>query len=213
MREDSQMSMNQISDPNPETVETAIRDHWVLFLAEGFVLIVLGFLAAIVPSIGDVSVTIMLGWLFLLSGIVGLATTFWARHAPGFVWSLISAALGILVGLVLIAQRTQDLYGAPIGWPFESIGSLWLVLAFFFFVEGGVSIMLALEHRRQFSGRWAWMLASGIIDITLASLVIFSFRGASAWIMGLLVGINMIAGGASLIAMGMHARTEAAGSK
>jgi uncharacterized membrane protein HdeD (DUF308 family) len=209
------MSMNQTSDPNryPEAVETAIRDHWVLFLAEGSALIVLGFLAAIVPSIGDASVTVVLGWLFLLSGMVGLATTFWARHAPGFVWSLVSAALGILVGGALIAQRTGDLYGAPIGWPFESIGSLWLVLACFFLIEGIASIMLALEHRGQFSGRWAWMLASGIVDIALASLVIFSFRGASAWIMGLLVGINMIVGGASMIAMGLHARTKSRGSK
>jgi uncharacterized membrane protein HdeD (DUF308 family) len=207
------MSTNQISNRQTDADEIAIHDHWVLFLVEGLVLVALGFLAAVIPSIGDVAVTVMLGWLFLLSGIVGLATTFWARHAPGFVWSLVSASLGILVGAALIAQRTQDLYGAPIGWPFEKIGSLWLVLAFFFFIEGFASIMLAFEHRRQFSGRWAWMLASGIIDIVLASFVIFGFRGASAWIMGLLVGINMIVGGVSLIAMGLHARVESAGTR
>jgi Short repeat of unknown function (DUF308) len=41
------------------------------------------------------------GWLFLISGIVGLITTFRMRQAPGFWWSLVSAILGIAVGIVL----------------------------------------------------------------------------------------------------------------
>ena len=71
--------------------------------------------------------------------------------------------------------------------------------------------MFAIEHRRQFSGRWAWMLVSGIIDIGLASIIIFELPGTTRWTtMGLLVGINMITGGAALIAMGLHARAERA---
>ena len=50
------------------------------------VLVVLGILAIIIPPIATIAVTIFLGWLFLISGIVGLVTTFWARHAPGFWW-------------------------------------------------------------------------------------------------------------------------------
>jgi uncharacterized membrane protein HdeD (DUF308 family) len=87
-----------------------------------------------------------------------------------------------------------------------------LILVLFFLVEGGASIMFAFEHRRQFSGRWAWMLASGLVDIFLASIIIFGLPGTSAWTMGLLVGINMILGGVALIAMGLHARTERGGS-
>ncbi len=61
----------------------SVREHWVLFLIEGIVLVVLGVLAIIIPPIATIAVTIFLGWLFLISGIVGLVTTFWARHAPG----------------------------------------------------------------------------------------------------------------------------------
>jgi hypothetical protein len=46
------------------------------------------------------------------------------------------------------------------------------------------------------------MLASGVLDIVLASIIIFGLPGTSAWTMGLLIGINMIVGGASLLAMG-----------
>jgi uncharacterized membrane protein HdeD (DUF308 family) len=116
--------------------------------------------------------------------------------------------LATLVGVILIARKSQELYGGLLGWPFETAGPLQPILVLFFLVEGGASIMFAIEHRRQFSGRWTWIFASGVIDIFLASIIIFDLPGTSAWTMGLLVGINMIIGGAALIAMGLHARAE-----
>src|SRR6478672_9113193 len=96
----------------------SIREHWVLFL------IVLGLLAIIIPPLATIAVTIFLGWLFLISGVVGLVTTFWARHAPGFWWSLLSAALAIAAGIVLLA------------WPIPGAVSLTLLLIVFFTIEG-----------------------------------------------------------------------------
>ena len=72
---------------------------------------------------------------------------------------------GDFIGAVLIANKPHNLYGGLMGWPFEKVGQLRLILVLFFLVEGGASIMFAIEHRRQFSGRWAWMLMSGVIDI------------------------------------------------
>jgi uncharacterized membrane protein HdeD (DUF308 family) len=209
------MTTNRHSDSDriPGTVAKSLHDHWILFLVEGVVLVLLGLLAIAVPSIASVNVTIVLGWLFLVSGAVGLATTYWARQAPGFWWSLVSALLAIFVGAVLIANKPETLYGGMMGWPFEEAGPLRLILVLFFLVEGGASIMFAFEHRRRLSGRWAWMLASGVVDIVLASIIIFDLPGTSAWTMGLLVGINMILGGFALIAMGLHARAEWTGSK
>jgi uncharacterized membrane protein HdeD (DUF308 family) len=153
---------------------------------------------------------LFLSWLFLISGVIGLLITFWARHLPGFWWSLVSALLAIIIGVVLIAHRSQDLYGGLMGWPLTTVGPLRMILVLFFLIEGGVSIMFASEHRR--AGRWAWMLASGILDIVLACIIIFDLPGSSAWTMGLLIGINMIVGGVSLIAMGLHARSGPAAS-
>ena len=178
-------------------VAGALREHWTLFLVEGIVLLVLGVLAVLVPVIATLAVTILFGWLFLVSGVVGLVTTFWMRHAPGFWWSLLSAALGIVVGLVLLAS--------PLGGAF----SLTLVLIAFFIIEGAASIMFALDHRRELSGRWGWMLVSGIIDLALAMMIFAGLPSTAAWAVGLLVGINMIFGGAALTAMALHARNAA----
>jgi uncharacterized membrane protein HdeD (DUF308 family) len=148
----------------------------------------------VLPPIATLAVTILFGWLFLVSGVVGLATSFWMRQAPGFWWSLLSAVLGIVVGAMLL--------GSPLTGAF----SLTLVLIAFFLIEGAVSIMFALEHKRELSGQWGWMLMSGIVDLALAIMIFAGLPSTAAWAVGLLVGINMIFGGIALIAMALHAR-------
>lgn len=178
-------------------VANALHEHWALFLVEGVVLLVLGATAVVLPLLATIAATIIIGWLFLVSGIVGLFTTYWMRHAPGFWWSLISAALGILVGLLLLAR------------PITGAFSLTLVLVAFFIIEGVASIMFALDHKRELSGKWGWMLVSGIVDLVLASMIFAGLPSTAAWALGLLVGINMVFGGAALIAMALHARNAA----
>jgi uncharacterized membrane protein HdeD (DUF308 family) len=166
-----------------------------LFLIEGIVLVVLGILAILVPPVATITFTFFIGWLFLIMGIMGLITTFWARHAPGFWWSLLSAVLAIAAGIVLLIN------------PFSGAFTLTLLLIVFFIIEGVLSIMYALEHKKELSGRWGWMLASGIIDLILAAIILLGLPGTAAWALGLLVGINMLFGGSALIAMALHART------
>lgn len=175
-------------------VARSLHQHWVLFLVEGVVLLVLGATAIVIPPLATLAATLVLGWLFLVSGVVGLFTTFLMRHAPGFWWSLISAALGVLVGSLLLAR------------PVSGAFSLTLVLIAFFVIEGVASIMFALEHKRELSGRWGWMLASGVVDLLLALMILAGLPSTAAWALGLLVGINMVFGGAALIAMALHAR-------
>ena len=109
----------------------------------------------------------------------------------------VSALIATAAGLILLIS--------PVG----GAVSLTLLLIVFFAIEGVASIMYALEHRRELSGRWEWMLISGLIDIVLAGIILAGFPGTAAWALGLLVGINMIFGGAALIAIALHARSAA----
>ena len=189
------MSMNK---PDIEQIQramaTSLHEHWVFFLVEGIILIILGLAAVVIPPIATLAVEILYGWLFLISGIAGLITTFLMRQAPGFWWSLVSAILGIAAGIVLLL------------WPLSGIVTLTLVLIVFFTIEGVASIMFALEHKAELSGRWGWMLASGIIDLILAVIILAGLPGTAALALGLLVGINMLFGGSALIGMALHAR-------
>jgi uncharacterized membrane protein HdeD (DUF308 family) len=181
-------------------VANALHEHWKLYLVEGILLLILGAIAIIIPPIATLAVTIVLGWLFLVSGVIGLFTTFWMRHAPGFWWSLVSAVLGIVVGGWLLAA------------PVTGAVSLTIVVVAFFIIEGVASIMFALDHKRELSGRWGWMLASGIVDLLLAALIFAGLPSTAAWAIGLLVGINMVFGGSALIAMALNARNAASGA-
>jgi uncharacterized membrane protein HdeD (DUF308 family) len=187
-----------------ETDTQPLQNFRFLFLIEGAILVLLGCSAIVVPAISSSTITLSLGWVFLISGIAGLVPMFLAETYPGFWWSLVSALLAILVGVMLITESSQDLYGGLIGWPFQvaALSPIRKLLAIFFLIEGGASIMFAFEHRRQFTARWAWMVLSGIVDLMLGAIIIFDLPGTSEWTMGLLIGINMILGGSALIAMG-----------
>jgi uncharacterized membrane protein HdeD (DUF308 family) len=155
---------------------------------------VLGLAAMIVPPLASLAVTIFLGWMFLISGVAGLIVTFWARQMPGFWWSLFSAALAVLAGLVLLAR------------PMQGVLTLTIVVGAFFLAEGVATIMYSLEHRRELSERWSWLLVSGLMDILISFLIISGLPGSAEWAIGLLVGINLVLGGASLIGMALAAR-------
>lgn len=175
-------------------VAASLHAHWKLFLAEGIVLLALGLAAIVLPPLATIAVEIIIGWLLLVSGVIGLITTVRMRRVAGFWWSLLSAVLAIAAGIVLLR------------WPLRGTLTLTLILTVFFVIEGVASIMYALEHKRELSGRWAWMLVSGGVDLVLAFLIFLGLPGTAAWAIGLLVGINLVFGGSALIAMASHAR-------
>jgi uncharacterized membrane protein HdeD (DUF308 family) len=80
------------------------------------------------------------------------------------------------------------------------------VLIVFFIMEGVATIMFALDHKRELSGQWGWMVASGIVDLVLAGIIFAGLPESAAWAIGLLVGINMLFGGTAMIGMALAAR-------
>jgi uncharacterized membrane protein HdeD (DUF308 family) len=146
------MTLPQDTSGLHSEMRAAVRQHWKAFLIEGILLVILGLAAMIVPPIASLAVTIFLGWMFLIFGIAGLVLTFWARQMPGFWWSLISAALAVAAGIILLAR------------PLEGTLTLTIVVGAYFLAEGVTTIMYALEHRRELSDRWSWMLFSGVLE-------------------------------------------------
>jgi uncharacterized membrane protein HdeD (DUF308 family) len=172
------------------------RPYWLQMLAEGIILIILGWLALLLPFFASSNaINTIIGWLFVVSGLVGLVTTAGGLHAPGFWWSLLSAILAIAVGATLMQ------------WPAANSIPAVYMLTVFFVIEGIATIMYALDHRRELSGRWEWLVASGCVDLALATLVVLGLPETGPWATGLLVGVNMVFGGATLIAMAIYAHT------
>lgn len=176
-------------------VATSLHEHWRAFLIEGIVLLILGIFAILIPVVATLAVEVFIGWVLLISGVVGLISTFRMRAAPGFGWSLLSAVIAIAAGVVLLA------------WPLSGVLSLTLILTAFLTIEGIASIMISLSHRHGFSSRWALLLVSGLVDLVLAGMIFFGLPATAAWAIGLLVGINLVFGGSALISMALSARS------
>ena len=176
------------------TIGDTLRAHWRLYVFQGVLMIILGVLAVAAPAFATLTVDIYLGWLFLISGVLGLIALFSASNVPRFLWALVTAVLSIVVGGVLLWK------------PAEGAVSLTIVLTSFFIVEGLFQAAAALIYRDAIPSTWGWLLASGIADLALAAIIIAGWPGTAAWTLGLLVGVNLLTTGWAVVMVALGAR-------
>ena len=186
------------NNPDLSDMQRAVRDafgaHWRLMMFQGVVMIILGVLAVAAPVIATIAIDIYVGWLFLFSGVIGLIALFSSHHIPAFLWTLITAALSIALGILLIWK------------PVEGALSLTFVLTAFFLVEGVFQIATSLVYRDSLPGTWGWMLASGVSDLLLVAIIVLGWPATGVWVLGLLVGINLFMSGWAIVMMAFAGR-------
>ena len=162
------------------------------FFVEGIVFIILGILAMALPQVTTLAVELFIGWILLIGGLVQLVRSFTSKEIPGFWPSFIAACLSIVVGLLLIA------------YPIQGIISLTLLLTLFFLADGLSKLVLGFQYRSF--GRAGWIIFSGIISLALAFIIWSGWPGTAVWVIGLMVGINMLFFGTSLFFLGWAAK-------
>lgn len=171
------------------TVNAEVKERCIWFLIVGIVMVVLGIAAIAFPFIATIGVELLIGWILVISGVVGIVHAFRSAKWKGFLFSLLGALLSLGVGIVLLL------------YPFKGILSLTLLIAAFFLAGGVFRILLALRLRP--ADHWAWLLASGILALVLAVLTLAQWPAAAAWMMGLLIGIDRIFAGWTSIMLAM----------
>jgi uncharacterized membrane protein HdeD (DUF308 family) len=177
-------------------VERSIHGHWRVVVTEGVVLSLLGLAAFVVSPIAGASTTTLVGALFTIAGVAGFfGVAVAGLDAPGFIWSLWSAAVALVAGGLLLWS------------PFGGAETLGVVLSAFFVIDGLLTIALALSQRRGLAGRWEWMLLNGILDLFFAGLIVAGVPHHLDWALALLFGSDLLFGGGALVAMGLDART------
>jgi uncharacterized membrane protein HdeD (DUF308 family) len=166
----------------------ALRKHSTWFTIYGVVLALLGAAAIIMPGIATLATTILLGWLLLASGVIALIAVFSAgTSVPGFWWNLLTAIIYLLAGASLLWS------------PIAGIITLTIFLAAYFLATGVTKLIAAIGYRQAIPGAWGWVLFSAIVDIALSVLIFTGLPGSAIWVLGLMVGINLLMGGIALI--------------
>jgi uncharacterized membrane protein HdeD (DUF308 family) len=190
-----------MSEPIPDGVESfkagvaqAIHAHWKLFLAQGIIMIVFGFIAISVPLVSTLAAEILVGWLLIAGGLVRIVSLPRSKATPGFWWSLLAGVAVSVLGVLLIAQ------------PLQGVLTLTMMLIALFILEGVVALFMAFELRKHMQN-WGWTLFKGVIDLWLAFLIWSGWPGSATWAIGLLVGVNMLFFGISLAMTAFAARS------
>ena len=161
------------------------RPIWVLIF--GLALIVLGALAIVMPQVTTLAVELMIGWLFLLSGVVHGWSTFSMRGVWNIAGSAIVAILSLVVGGLLLFN------------PFEGILTLTMLMVAFFLAAGVVKIYYASRNRHVRG--WTWGVVSGIASLAVGVLILLGWPSTAVWALGLLLGIDLFISGWSLVAI------------
>lgn len=162
-----------------------IQKHRGFLIFEGVIFVLLGMLGVALPVLYTFTIELLIGSLLIAGGLVQGYRSIVARHAPGFWWSFFNAILSLIVGLLLIYN------------PVSGVVSLTILLMIFFFLEGIAKIILGYELRNVSS--WGWIVFSGIISLAMGAIILSGLPQISLWVIGLLVGINMIFFGFSLL--------------
>jgi uncharacterized membrane protein HdeD (DUF308 family) len=178
------------ADADADTLGT----HWQPFWLQGAIMVFLGALAVAVPALVTLEVDLYIGWLLLVSGIVGLGAALPVKNAPAFWWCLLMPALSAAVGAMLIWQPSEDLV------------SLRSLLAVFLLFNGVLQIVTSVVYRHAMRGSWGWMSASGLLDLALAACLVLGWPATANWAMGLLAGVNLIASGSAILMASAAAR-------
>jgi uncharacterized membrane protein HdeD (DUF308 family) len=152
-------------------------------IAFAILIILAGFIAIAMPFASGIAVTIVIGWLLVISGVFHIADAFHARGAGSFAWRL-------LIGLVFIIGGIDIAF-----FPLRGLFTLTFVLAIILFVQGVISIVSYWRHRRMHGV--GWILFNGAISILLGGIIWYDGPGAAVWIIGTLVGIHLIFNGLS----------------
>jgi len=166
--------------PMPVEDLQAARSRWWLFLVLGGLLIVLGLLAISAMAFFTEVVVLYFGCLFLIGGLVHVISAFGTRLGHGFFFHLLAGLLDAVVGLLIIAR------------PDEAARVLTALLAVLFLVGGLFRAAVAVSLHPP---RWGFVLVSGLVGVLLGIAILIDFQESSVIVIGLFVGLDMLARG------------------
>jgi uncharacterized membrane protein HdeD (DUF308 family) len=187
------ISLDEAAAVLRQAMRETVKRYSLWYLIQGVLLVVAGVLALIYPFIASVAIVFLLAWILIVSGILQGIGLIGARHVPHFWLQLISAVLAILIGLLLL--RAPD----------SGLLLITVLLIVYFMVEGIAKVIFALTIKPF--PNWGWVLGSGVVGIFLALILWASMPLSAEWVLGLLLGIQLVCEGAALTYLAWHVRT------
>ncbi|MGD0442562.1 MAG: DUF308 domain-containing protein [Edaphobacter sp.] len=164
--------------------------NWSIFLS--ILLIVAGLFAICIPSISGIAITLIFGWLMIVSGVTHFIFAFKSHTTGAVIWELLLGAVYLFAGVYLIMH------------PLAGLLTLTLFLACYLFFEGIFEIIQFFQIRPRHGA--GWLLFDAIVTLILAVMIWRAWPASSVWVIGTLVGISMLFSGFSRLMLSLAAR-------
>lgn len=176
----------------PSTLSALVPKAVNWSIALSILLILAGLIAIVVPEISGLAITLIFGWLMIVSGITHFIFAFKTHTTGGRLWELLIGAVYVFTGVYLILH------------PVEALFALTLILACYLFFEAIVEFIQYFQLRPRHGA--GWLILDGIITLVLAVMIWRSWPASSVWVIGTLVGISMIFSGFSRLMLSLAAK-------
>jgi uncharacterized membrane protein HdeD (DUF308 family) len=176
----------------PSTLSALVPKAINWSIALSVLLIIAGFIAICIPAVSGIAITLIFGWLMILSGITHLVFAFKTHTTGGLIWEILIGAIYLITGFYLILH------------PVAALFALTLILACYLFFEAIIEFVQFFQLRPRHGA--GWLAVDGIITLILAIMIWRSWPASSVWVIGTLVGISMIFSGFSRLMLSLAAK-------
>lgn len=160
------------------------RTGWDVAL--GALLVVAGVVVLVNASIATTVSVLFLGWMLLIGGLIALVGSFFRIGKGGFWSAALSGALLAVLGIMFLRHT-----GA-------AAATLTLIAGTVFLVSGIVRLAVAANEPEY---RVA-LVFSGVISTVLGLLVLFNLFTATTVLLGILLGVQVLVDGLTMILIG-----------
>ena len=167
------------------------RKHWWMFMLLGVLLVLGGIVAITYPCVSSVGAVMVLGIILIVSGVFTIIGAFWAGK-----WSALFLQLLVGILYVMVGMAVRDS-------PLESIALVTMFMAAFFIVVGAFRIIVSVVERFP---QWGWALINGVVTFLVGLIIYDSFPLSALWVIGLLVGIELLFNGWTWIMLSLVIR-------
>lgn len=158
----------------------------------GILLMLLGAGAILIPALASWGVTIFIGWVLVIGSVFLFASAFSHRRGSSLLVGIVWAALALIAGLYLLID------------PGQGTKTLTLILMIYFLISGAFRIAVAVSGRG--TPGIGWVALNGLASLIIGLVILANMPEAADWVIGLLVGIDFIFAGWSLISFAMAGR-------
>ena len=188
-------TMSSTATADESVPEYSLEHGWRTLAFAGGVIGLIGILAIALPVVTGLSVTVALGALLVLSGIVHGAHSITTRGWKGSMWQLVVGVVSLVAGLFVLAN------------PVVALASLTILLVAYLFVDGIAELWMGVRMAGE-PGRGT-IVASGVLSLVLAAMLWAGFPADAAWAIGLIVGVSLLITGISMAAVAFAGRGDA----